>query len=80
MEKPFSARYVAVVIELLRRNVLNNGQVLWSRAQILAHGEHFTTDLAQIVHGLKKFCFLLAKADHDPTLGHYFRGQFLCAS
>src|SRR5437899_1673999 len=53
VEKTFSTRDVAVVIELLGRDVFNDGQMFRTRTQILTHGQDFAADLAQIVHRLK---------------------------
>ena len=79
MEKSFSSRDVAVVIELLRRDIFHDRQMFRSWAQILAHRQDLAADFAQIVHGLKKFRLLLAKAEHDTTLGHHTWRQMLCA-
>ena len=68
IEKTFFARDVAVIIELLRRDVFNDRQVLRTWAQVLTDGQDFAADLAQIVHGLKKFRLLFAKTEHHAAL------------
>src|SRR5450631_1457780 len=70
--KTFFARYLAVKIELLRRDVLDDRQMFRSRTQILAHGQNLTPCFAQIVHRLKQFRFGFTKTEHDATLGHDF--------
>ena len=70
VEKTFSARDLAVIIELLGRDVFNDRQVFRTRTQVLTHGQDFAADLTQIVHRLKKFGLLFAKAEHYPALCH----------
>src|SRR5438876_230928 len=77
VEKTFSARDVTVITELLRRNVFNDRQMFWSRAQILAHGQDLTAHLTQIVHRLKEFRLFFAQAEHHAALGDNTRSEFL---
>ena len=60
VQKSFSSGDVAVVIELLGRDVLNHWQMFSAWPQILAHRQDFAADLAQVVHRLEKFRFLFA--------------------
>src|SRR5438093_10910935 len=62
--KPFATGDVAVIVELLRPDVFNHGQMFSAWPQILAHRQHFAADLAQVVHRLEKFCFLFAQTKH----------------
>ena len=68
VKKALSTGDVAVVIELLGRDVLNDRQVRRTRAQILAHRQHFAAHLAQIVHRLEEFRLLFAEAQHNAAL------------
>src|SRR5256885_514625 len=61
MREAFAAGDVAVEIELLRRDVLDDRQVLRRRAKILAQGQDLAAHFAQIIHCLEKFRFRLAK-------------------
>src|ERR1700757_5196624 len=61
IEKTFSTRDVAVIIELVRRDVFDYGQMFRTRAQVLTHRQHLAAGLEQIVHRLEKFCLLFAK-------------------
>ena len=70
MEKSFLPRDLAVIIELVRRDVLDDGQVPRARAQVLAHGDDFAADFTQIIHRLKKLGFFLAKTEHNAALRH----------
>src|SRR5262249_45324907 len=78
VEKTFSTCDATVVIELLRSDVFDNGQMAGTRPEILANRQDLAADLAQIIHGLKQFGFLFAKAEHYPALCHNLRRQFLC--
>src|SRR5215471_4941607 len=64
VEKTFSTRDVAVIIELVRRDVFNHRQMFRTRAQILTHRQHLAADLTQIVHRLKKFGLFFAETKH----------------
>src|SRR5438876_4248728 len=70
MEKTFLARDVAIIIELLGRDVFDNRQMLRTRAQILAHCENFAAYLAQIINRLEEFRLFFAEAEHHSALRH----------
>src|SRR5262245_43165260 len=78
VEKTFATRDAPVVIELLRCDVFENGQMFWTRSQVLTHRQDVVADVWQIIHGLNKFGFLSAKAKHYPALCYNLGRQFLC--
>src|SRR5436305_2653367 len=67
VEKTFPACDLAVITELLRRNVFNERQMFRRLAQILAYGQNFTAQLALIVHRLKEFCLFLVQSEHHAV-------------
>ena len=75
MGKTFAARNVAVEIELLGRNVLDDRQMLRRRPKILTQRQHLATNFAQIVHRLEKFRLRFAQAEHHPALGRRYPGE-----
>src|SRR5438445_12242116 len=82
IEKTFVARDIAVIVELLWRDVLDHGQVFLARTQILAHRKNLAAHVAQMVHRLKKLGLFLAEAEHYATFGHNSAAagaQLLCS-
>ena len=67
MREAFAAGAVAVEIELLRRDVLDDRQVLRRRTKILSQGQDLAAHFAQIIHCLEKFRFRFAKPEHDAA-------------
>src|SRR5438874_11353664 len=63
----FRARDFAVDVEAFRRDKLDYRKMARSRPEILTHGENLATDVAQIVHRLKKFRLLFAEPEHHSA-------------
>jgi len=66
----FSARNIAVIIELLWRDVFDDWQMFLGWAEILTHRQNLATHFAQFVHRLEKLGLFFTETEHDTTLGH----------
>jgi hypothetical protein len=71
----FSAGNIAVVIELVRRDIFDYRQMFRGWAEILTHRQNLATNFTQVVHRLEKLGLFLTEAEHDTTFGHNFRRQ-----
>ena len=80
VREAFAAGDVAVKIELLGRDVVDDRQVVRRRAEILAQRQDLAADFAQVVHRLEKFRFRFAQPEHDAALGDDVRCKFLRAA
>src|ERR1700730_3988330 len=63
----FRAGDFTVGIEAFRRDKLDYGKMLRSRAQVLTQRKHLAVDLAQVVHRLKKLRLLFAEPQHHSA-------------
>ena len=79
VQKTLFARNVAVIIELLRCDILENRQVFRRGPKVLPHRQNLAAGFAQIIHRLEKFSLFLAEAEHYAALCYDFGRQFFGA-
>src|SRR6266853_6258949 len=74
----FRAGNLTVSIETSRRDKLNDRKMARSRPEILTQCEYLATDIAQVVHRLKKFWLRFAQPKHYSAFCDDLRGKLFC--
>jgi len=67
--EPHRQGFLFELLELLRRNVALDRQVLTGRTQVLAQGQNVDAGRAQLAHDSADFVRGLAKPEHEAALG-----------
>ena len=68
MIEPQRQRLGAQLLELRRRDIARHRQVLGGGPQVLAHGEHLGSGVADIAEGLRELAACLPQAHHQAGL------------